>query len=156
MNYVSVKKGFIDKLKTLFPNVTFYAGDVVEGYQRPCMFTKLIIVSDTSENYNSERINASFIITYLQEYIDEVDMLNAIDSIKDSFRLGFTIETNNESKFINVFDIDTDLVGPQGNVLQVTIDCVWLNDIAHASSSSDNISNIRMNGSVDYQTDLED
>ena len=65
MTILEVKKGLIDKMKTVFTEDKFeyYGFDVKEGYKRPCFFTQIKPVDISPLNYNSKKK----LILHLQE-----------------------------------------------------------------------------------------
>ena len=129
MTILEVKKGLLDKMKTIFPDDKFayYGMDVTEGYKRPCFFTQIKPVEISPFNYNSKKIQATLYIDYMQKTIDEVDALSVIQQLEDLF--GLSVKINDRAVYINGFDWD--FVGTNKNITEITVDLEWHVRISH-------------------------
>ena len=129
MTILEVKKGLLDKMKTIFPEEKFgyYGLDVIEGYKRPCFFTQIKPVEISPFNYNSKKIQATLYIDYMQKTIDEVDALSVIQQLEDLF--GLSVKIYDRAVYINGFDWD--FVVTNKNITEITVDLEWHVRISH-------------------------
>ncbi|MCI8408705.1 MAG: hypothetical protein HFJ09_05460 [Lachnospiraceae bacterium] len=132
MTLIEVKKGLNEALQTLYqpPKYQFYGVDVVEGYQRPCFFTKLQSIQMQPENYNTYFNQAAFYITYMQKEVDEVDIMKKVEEIKELFKLYIKIG----KRAIDVTNFDYDFIGNDKNILEISIDLEWMDRIEHKTN----------------------
>ena len=131
MTLIELKKGLIELMQTVFPNHNYYSMEVVEDYDRPCFFTQLKPTNTMAKNYNKKNNQMTFYIDYLQEQIDEVDMLETIDKLRNLFELSVRIE----DRSIDVEGFDWDFVGTKRNILEVSIDLQWDEKIEHLDNA---------------------
>ena len=131
MTLIELKKGLIELLQTIFPDYNYYSMEVVEDYDRPCFFTQLKPTNTQAKNYNTKNNQMTFYIDYLQEQIDEVDMLETIDKLRNLFELSVRIK----DRSIDVEGFDWDFVGTKRNILEVSIDLQWDEKIEHLDNS---------------------
>lgn len=137
MTLKEVKAGLLDLMKTIFPAQStempdgagyhYYSMAVSEGMKRPCFFTQLKPVDMSSVNYNTRNNDMTFYITYFQEEIDEEDMLDVIQSLRDLFGLDVKIG----DRYIKVSDFSWDFVGTERNVLEISVSLNWMDEIEH-------------------------
>ena len=129
MTILEVKKGLIDKMKTVFTEdkYEYYGFDVKEGYKRPCFFTQIKPVDISPLNYNSKKIQATFYIDYLQKSINEVDALSVTQKLQDLFEL--YVKIGDRAVYVNGFDWD--YVGTNKNIIEISIDLEWYVRISH-------------------------
>lgn len=132
MTLIEVKKGLNEALQILYqpPQYQFYGVDVVEGYQRPCFFTKLQPIQMRPENYNTYYNQAAFYITYMQKATDEVDIMKKVEEIKGLFNLYIKIG----KRALDVTGFDYDFIGNDKNILEISIDLEWMDRIEHKNS----------------------
>ncbi|MBD5089512.1 MAG: hypothetical protein HDT30_12025 [Clostridiales bacterium] len=132
MTLIEVKKGLNEALQTLYqpPKYQFYGVDIVEGYQRPCFFTKLQSIQMRPENYNTYFNQVAFYITYMQKEVDEVDMMKKIEEIKELFNLYIKVG----KRTLDVTGFDYDFIGNDKNILEISIDLEWMDRIEHKTN----------------------
>lgn len=129
MTVSDVKKGFLDRMKTAFPETeyTYYSMDVKEGFERPCFFTQIKPMDNKAANYNSRRTQATLYIDYLQETIDEADFLDVIQELQDTFGLAVRIG----DRAVHVTDFDWDYIGTGKNAAEIAVGLEWGTRIKH-------------------------
>lgn len=132
MTLIEVKKGLNEALQKLYqkPEYQIYGVDVVEGYQRPCFFTKLQSIQMRPENYNTYFNQAAFYITYMQNEVDEVDMMKKVEEIKGLFNLYIKVG----KRAIDITNFDYDFIGNNKNILEISIDLEWMDRIEHKTN----------------------
>lgn len=132
MTLTEIKKGLNKTMQTLYPipQYQFYGVDIVEGYQRPCFFTKLQPVQMRPENYNTYFNQAAYYIDYIQKEPDEVDMMKKIEEIRELFGLYVKIG----SRTLDVTNFDYEFIGTDRNILEISIDIEWMDRIEHKTS----------------------
>ena len=138
MTLVDIKKCLIALMKTSYPDTdyNYYASDVIEGFVRPCFFTKLQVDSCEPINFNTKQVRATFSIAYLQDHIDEVDCLNVAQTLVNSFGLNVNISCASGSDGNVIIDSsDWDFVGTEDNILELNFDLTWYEDIFHGSTN---------------------
>ena len=147
MTIIEVKKGLLDKMKTVFPESEFhyYSAAVVEAYERPCFFTRLIVIDVRPANFNTKKIQAAFYIEYRQESDDEVDNLKVIEKLEELFELSVEIK----DRAVKVNNMEYDFVGQNRNIAEVTFDIEWYKDIGH-------LEKLPLMESADFNTDMEE
>lgn len=151
MTLIDVKKSLIALLKTLYSDNSFnyYASDVVEGYHRPCFFTKLVVNQCSPVNFNTNKVEASFHIAYLQDFIDETDIFNFVNNVTNLFGLYVCVDSSDGDKCITVTNSEWDLTGSEDNVLELSFDLEWFEDIDHSQTGFVTMSDVFVNRSVE-------
>lgn len=129
MTLAEIKKGLLSHMQTSFPcdKYKYYSMDVVEGFDRPCFFTQLKPVDTAPQNYNSRNNVLTFYINYLQTEIDEFEMLETIDKIRNLFGLAVKIG----DRAVKVDNFEWDFIGKDRNVVEISVDIQWMDKIEH-------------------------
>lgn len=129
MTLAELKKGLLELMSTIYPNTEYkyYAMDVVEGFQRPCFFTQLKPVDTDPNNYNTRNNKLTFYIDYFQLEVDEADMLDKIDKLRNLFGLSINIS----NRAVKVSGYEWDFVGTERNVAEIRVDLQWSDLIPH-------------------------
>lgn len=129
MTLTELKKGLLELMSTIYPNTEYkyYAMDVVEGFQRPCFFTQLKPVDTDPNNYNTRNNKLTFYIDYFQLEVDEADMLDKIDRLRNLFGLSINIH----NRAVKVSGYEWDFVGTERNVAEIRVDLQWSDQIPH-------------------------
>jgi len=122
-----VKSGIVAMIKKAFPTIKIYSLAVVEKYKRPAFFIQLKPTTMEPDNYNTRRNQMTLYIDYFQQTVDEYDILDVIDKLRDLFGLSILIE----DRHIDVTGFDYDLVGTDRNVPEISIDLEWSDRIDH-------------------------
>ena len=127
-----MKKGLNELLQTRYPKskYKYYSMAVVEGYDRPCFFTQIKPVDASPVNYNSRHNQVVFYITILQKQVDEEEILQMIQDIRDLFGLNVKIG----EKSLNVTDFDWQYAGTDRNIPEISIELEWLEKIDHETN----------------------
>lgn len=81
-------------------------------------------------NYNSRHIQVVFYITILQKQVDEEEILQMIQDIRDLFGLNVKIG----EKSLNVTDFDWQYAGTDRNIPEISIELEWLEKIDHETN----------------------
>lgn len=129
MTLKDIKKGLITLLKTKYPKHHYYSMSVTEGYERPSFFTQLKPVLMENRNERTRENIVMFYIDYFQEEIDEVDMLDKIDEIRKLFGTHVMIG----KRALDVLSIDYDFIGTDRNILEISIELEWMDQIEHSN-----------------------
>ena len=132
MTLIEVKKGLNEALQTLYSitEYRYYGVDTVEGYQRPCFFTKLQPVQMRPENYNTYLNQVTFFITYIQKEVDEIDAIKKVEEIRELF--GLYVKINKRA--LDVIDFEYDFIGTDKNILEISIDIEWFDKIEYKTN----------------------
>lgn len=129
MTLSELKKGLLSLMQTIYPETEYkyYGVDVSEGFERPSFFTQIKPVEMDPNNYNSRNNRVTFFIDYMQEIVDEVDALDKIQQIRDSFGLAVKIG----DRAVKVVSFDYDFIGTERNITEISIDLEWMDRIEH-------------------------
>lgn len=140
MTLVEIKKGLLKHMMSLFPNdkYKYYSMDVIEGFDRPCFFTQLKPVETDPQNYNSRNNVLTFYINYFQVEVDEMDMLEKIDLLRNTFGLAVKIGV----RAVKVSNFTWNFIGTDRNALEISFDIQWMDKIEHPITE-DFITNIQ-------------
>lgn len=140
MTLAEIKKSLLEYMKSLFPadKYKYYSMAVVEDFDRPCFFTQLKPVETDPQNYNSRNNILTFYINYFQAEVDEMDMLEKIEQLRNTFGLAVKIGT----RAVKVGNFGWDFVGTDRNVAEISFDIQWMDKIEHPITE-DFITNIQ-------------
>ena len=127
MTLKELKSGIVTLIKSEFPKIKIYSMAVVENYKRPSFFMQLKPNIMEPANYNSRQNQATLYIDYFQKVIDEGDMLDVIERLRDLFGLSITIG----SRSIDVTGFNYDFIGTDRNIPEISIDLEWFDRIDH-------------------------
>lgn len=128
MKITEIYKAVNVRLKTKYDYKT-YGQEVVEGYDKPSFFVKLIPKIISNESVFYKRFAYTIFITYFSDKIGEkksVDNLQKIDEIQELFGNNLKIK---EGTSINLFDYSYDFVGNDADILQISIETVFYDKI---------------------------
>lgn len=147
MTLAELKKGLLTLMKSVFPEneYHYYSMDVMEDYDRPCFFTTLKPVDTDPANYNSRNNIVTFYIDYFQEEVDELNLLNTIDKLRDLFGLFVNIE----GRAVKTSGFEWDFVGAERYTAEIKVDFQWMDRIEHVQPEE-------MIESVYTNTEMED
>ena len=132
MTLSELKKGLLSLMQMIYPETEYkyYGMDVSEGFERPSFFTQIKPVEMDPNNYNSRNNRVTFFIDYMQEIVDEVDALDKIQQIRDSFGLAVKIG----DRAVKVVSYDYDFIGTERNIPEISIDLEWMDRIDHTEN----------------------
>lgn len=130
MTIKGVKKGLNALLASKYPDIKLYSKAVVEGYKKPCFFTQIKPISMENRTKTTRYNLATFYIEYMQEELNEADMLDKIEEIRNLFGLYVKIG----DRAVDVTDFDFDYVGTDRNILEISLDIEWLDRIEHETN----------------------
>jgi hypothetical protein len=131
-----VKAGLNALLASKYPDIKLYSKAVVEGYKRPCFFTQLQPITMGNRTRTTRYNLVSFHIEYIQEELDEADILDKVQEIRELFGLYVKID----DRAIDVVDFDFDYVGTDRNILELSLELEWLDEIKHESNEETMVS----------------
>lgn len=121
-NLVDIKKSINNVLKTNFSNLKIYAGEIVEGFKRPCFFTQVLPVSTEYDTTNFTSNKTMIVINYFSKDKTDLENIKMYDDLKKAF--GMTLKVNNRSFLLH--DIRADIAD---GVLQFKFDLDYFADI---------------------------
>lgn len=132
MTLAELKKGLLSHMMTIFPSdkYKYYSMDVIEGIERPCFFTQLKPVDTDPQNYNSRNNLLTFYINYLQTEIDEIDLLEKIDQLRNLF--GLAVKIGDRAVKVNSFEWD--FIGTNRNIAEISVDIQWMDKFERAET----------------------
>ena len=111
----------------------YYTNNTVEDYQRPCFFTQETIKSVDAINNYARQVRVEFVIEYLQETVDEVDMLLVAETIRNIFGKLFKVETT--PVYIETFSYD--IVGNENEVLQIIMEVSYTESVGIVTTDAE-------------------
>lgn len=138
MNYTQLKAGLNAHLQTVYPMVSddpeaitynYYGIEIVEGYTTPCFFTRLETGESRLANKSTLYHRLTYSIMYFPTNIDEVDLMSKVDTIRDLFQLGVTINTGDETRVVDCIGFDWGFGGTERDILEMSVDLEYLTDI---------------------------
>lgn len=120
MTIIDVKKQINLMLREKYPpgEYEIYGVDTTEGYARPCFFVKLQPITMEAEGINRYNNELTCYIDYIQDHIDEVDMLQKVEEIRKMFELYFKVG----DRAIDCSNFDFDFVGQKKNIVEISFD----------------------------------
>jgi hypothetical protein len=122
-----VKTGIVTLIKSKFPSIKIYSMSVVENMKRPAFCMQLKPTQTEPSNFNTRRNQMTLYIDYFQKVVDEGDILDVIDDLRDLFGLSIQIG----DRAIDVTAFDWDYIGTDRNVPEISIDLEWSDRIVH-------------------------
>lgn len=131
MDFKDVKAGLNKALQTLYPissddptvkTYGYYGIEIDEGYDTPCFFTKLETGESRVSNKNTLYHHVVFYINYFPDIIDEIDIFNKVDAIRDLFAIGCPIKSGDDDRYIECIGYDWDFGGTKKNMLEISVD----------------------------------
>ena len=138
MTYTELKAGLNAHLQTVFPMASedaqiqayeYYGLEVVEGYKRPCFFTRLETGESRPANKSSLYHRLTYSIMYIPERIDEIDLMDKVDKIRELFELGVEIKTQTETRYVDCVGFDWGFGGTDRDILEMSVDIEYLSNI---------------------------
>lgn len=138
MTYAELKAGLNALLQSVYPmssedpkvkTYTYYGLEVIEGYERPCFFTRLETGESRPENKSTLYHRLTFNIMYIPEETDEIDMMEKVDTIRELFELGARITTATESRWVDFKGFDFGFDGSERDILEISVDLEYLSNI---------------------------
>lgn len=133
MTIADVKKAINALLREKYQSSMYelYGVDTSEGYARPCFFVK--IVSDTmeAEGLNRYDNHMTCYIDYIQDKIDEADMLSKMNEIREMFQLCFKVG----DRSIHTSNFEYDFVGSKRNILEMSFNMQFYTEINKKETS---------------------
>lgn len=130
MTLIEVKKAAIGLLREQYPDCYFYSMAVQEEYKRPSFFTQIKPIAMSNVTRNLKENVVVLYINYMQEKVNEADMLRKADEIRNLF--GTHIKVCDRA--IDVGNIDFDFVGTNRNILDMSIELQWFDKIEHVNN----------------------
>ena len=138
MTYTEIKAGLNAVLQRAYPIVSndpkiktyeYYGLEVIEGYKCPCFFTRLETGESRPNNKSTLYHRLTFTIMYFPEKIDEIDLMDKVDTIRSLFELGVRVETKTESRWLDCVGFDWGFGGTDRDILEMSVDVEYLTNI---------------------------
>lgn len=136
MNYTQLKAGLNAHLQTVYPMVSngsqayaYYGLEIVEGYETPCFFTRLETGESRPANKSTLYHRLTYSIMYIPTEIDEIDLMSKVDTIRELFELGVTIDTGEEVRTVDCVGFDWGFGGTERDILEISVELEYLSDI---------------------------
>ena len=135
---VDIKKSINQVLKTNFPDIKLYAGEVKEGFKRPSFFTSIIpiLFNYDTTNYSSNRLMV--VINYFSENETELENLRMADALKKAY--GMTLKV--KDRYITLREIKTDITD---GVLQFKFDLNFFDGVEITKEEYEIMKQLNMN-----------
>ncbi len=118
-------------LRQAYPKYKVYGNEVKECFSKPSFFVSVMPVANSNESVNFKFYSYSIIITYFQAKADEIDSLNKVAEIEKLFGYQMPVK----DRLINVTDCGYDFAGEHKNILQITVDIEFYDDIDKKDNS---------------------
>lgn len=79
-------------LKSNFPNCKIYAGEVKEGFKRPCFFTQIVPLRSEYENKNYKSDRLMVVLNYFNEDDTELENIKMYDELINIFMMTLKVQ----------------------------------------------------------------
>lgn len=138
MTYKQLKAGLNAHLQTVFPMVSddpeietyaYYGLEVAEGYEAPCFFTRLETGESRPNNKNTLYNRLTYTIMYFPVEVDEIDLMDKVDTIRELFELGCYVQDGDEKRYVDCVGFDWGFGGTERDILEISVDVEYLTDI---------------------------
>ena len=123
---LEVKKSCNAALKEAFPDYKIYGTDVREGLKLPSFYTEIVPYTLIYESLNLVRQTCGYKITLLEKTPNEELELSVFEKIRKAFHLKVRIK----DKLVNVDSVESDYIGAENNIFQITVHFAWFDSIA--------------------------
>ena len=130
MTIKEVKAGLNALLASKYPEIKLYSKAVVEGYKQPCFFTQIEPITMENRTKTTRYNLVTFHIGYMQEILDEADILDKVEEIRNLFGQYVKIK----DRAVDVTEFDFDYVGTDRNILEISLDIEWFDKIEHETN----------------------
>lgn len=122
---------------------TVYSDEALENFKKPCFFIAAIPVS-IPQTTNFMEKHLSIVLTYFQKdsMRNEVHYLDVFDRIQSHFALGMQVG----DRFLHVDRVTPDRVGEEQDILQITIEIIYLEQTGKPESGAEMMEEIEVNG----------
>lgn len=128
---LDIRTSALDLLKRKYPKYKRYGNEVVEGFDKPSFFVSIMPIANSNTSVNFKFYSYSIMITYFQKEPHEIDNLTKAAEIETLF--GYQMKV--KDRLINITDYSYDFVGNNKNILQITIDVEFYDDIDKKDNS---------------------
>ena len=123
---LEVKKSCNAALKGAFPDFKIYGTDVREGMKLPSFYTEIVPYTLNYESLNLVRQTCGYKITLLEKTPNEELELSVFEKIRKAFHLKVRLK----DKLVNVDSVESDYIGAENNIFQITVHFAWFDSIA--------------------------
>lgn len=123
---LEVKKSCNAALKEAFPDFKIYGTDVREGMKLPSFYTEIVPYTLNYESLNLVRQTCGYKITLLEKTPNEELELSVFEKIRKAFHLKVRLK----DKLVNVDSVESDYIGAENNIFQITVHFQWFDSIA--------------------------
>ncbi|MBU5331415.1 hypothetical protein KQI61_04335 [Anaerocolumna aminovalerica] len=128
---LDIRTSALGLLKKKYPKCKRYGNEVMEGFDKPSFFMSIMPITNSNASVNFKFYSYSIIITYFPKEPDEIDSLTKAAEIEILF--GYQMKV--KDRLINITDYSYDFVGNNKNILQITIDVEFYDDIDKKDNS---------------------
>ena len=119
---VDIKKSIVDVLENNFPTLSKYAGEITEGFKRPCFFNQILPITFDYETTHFTSNKLMIVINYFSANRTDLENIKMYDDLKKVF--GMTLKVKHRSFLLQ--DIRSDITD---GVLQFKFDLNFYDDI---------------------------
>lgn len=123
---LEVKKSCNAALKEAIPDFKIYGTDVREGMKLPSFYTEIVPYTLNYESLNLVRQTCGYKITLLEKTPNEELELSVFEKIRKAFHLKVRLK----DKLVNVDSVESDYIGAENNIFQITVHFAWFDSIA--------------------------
>lgn len=109
-------------LKSNFPNCKIYAGEVKEGFERPCFFTQIVPLRSEYENKNYKSDRLMVVLNYFNEDDTELENIKMYDELINIFMMTLKVK----ERYFLLQNIRSSIVD---NVLQFRFDLDFISQV---------------------------
>ncbi len=135
---VDIKKSINQVLKNNFPDCKLYAGEVTEGYVRPCFFTQVFLISSNNDTINYISNKLMIVINFFSKNQTELENLKIADELKLAF--GMTLKVND--RYLKLENIRTEI---SDGVLQFKFDLNFFDGVEITKEEYEIMKELNMN-----------
>ena len=128
IKYSDVYKRIISIIRQNF-NEDVYTNDT-DDVKRPCFIIELVAYPSSYHNNNTKDRGCAIKITHLDKVKDTAKSLEIAEKVETAF--GKTIEIN--KRHVLVKEISHSWLGSKADILQITAELNWLNEIEDTSN----------------------
>ena len=137
---LDIRIAVMDLLKKQYPTYKRYGNEVTEGFDKPSFFVSIQPTLNSNESVNFKKYGYSIIITYFQSIKKEIDNMQKAAQIEELF--GFQMPV--KDRLINITDYDYQFVGNDSNILQITVNVEFYDEIKRTPTEP-NVNELNLN-----------
>lgn len=124
---LDIRTSVFELLEQRYPEYKRYGNVVLGDFERPAFFVNIKPITSSIESLNYKLYSYSIILTYYQNIADDLDNLTKVHEIESLF--GYQIKV--KDRFLNISDLSYDFIGESKNILQITVNFKFYEDMDH-------------------------